>query len=106
MKALAIVITAFALTLAPASWAQQPDTPKTETPAQAQEAEQSLTGCLSAQESTFLLRTSSGEIKLEGSGLEAHVGKMIRVIGTSSDNNGERTFTVSDVTVVSPQCQT
>ena len=106
MKTLAMVTMAVALALTPATWAQKSDTPpKTAVPSQAAGTEKTLTGCLARQESTFLLRTSSGEFELQGEGLDAHVGKTIRVSGTSSSDPGDKTFKVSEVTVVSPQCQ-
>jgi hypothetical protein len=104
MKALAIAMTTIALAVAPAMFAQQPDAPKAGAPAQAQ-AEQSLTGCLAGAENSFTLKTSSGEVQLQGNGLAAHVGKTIRVTGTQSTVAGKSTFKVTDVEVVSPRCQ-
>ena len=114
MKALTIAMTMIALAVAPATWAQadrpqadrpQADSPRAGAPTQAKEAEQSLTGCLEGNESAFTLKTSSGAVQLEGSGLQAHVGKSIRVTGTKSMAAGKSTFKVADVEVVSPRCQ-
>lgn len=105
MKALAIALTAMALAAAPAMFAQKAaDAPKAQSPAQAQ-AEQSLTGCLAGAENSFTLKTSSGEVQLQGDGLAAHVGKTIRVTGTQSTAAGKSSFKVTDVEVVSPRCQ-
>jgi hypothetical protein len=103
MKALTIALTMIALAIAPAMWVQKADTPQA--PAQAQAGEQSLTGCLAGEERAFTLKTSSGVVQLEGDGLESHVGKTIRVTGTRSAAAGKSIFKVTNVEVVSPNCQ-
>lgn len=105
MKALTIALTMIALAAAPAMWAQNADSSQAAAPAQAQGAEQSLTGCLDSQENSFTLKTSSGIVQLEGDGLESHVGKTIRVTGIRSTSAGKAVFKVTDVEVLSPRCQ-
>ena len=105
MKALATTVTMIALAVAPAMWAQQPDSPQAKAPAAHAQAEESLTGCLASEESAFTLRTSSGMVQLEGDDLEAHVGKTIRVTGTQATAADKSVFKVSEVEVVSPSCQ-
>lgn len=105
MKALAIAVAMTAMAVAPSMWAQQPDSPQAKAPAEQAQAENSLTGCLAGEESSFMLRTSTGMIQLEGDGLQAHVGKTIRVTGTESTAAGKSVFQVKNVEVVSPSCQ-
>lgn len=105
MKALTIILTAVALSVAPALWAQQADSPKAAAPAQVQGAEQTLTGCLASQEKTFTLKTSSGDVEIEGAGLASHVGHTIRVTGTRATAAGKATFKVTNVEMVSANCQ-
>lgn len=105
-KTLTIGITTVALAIAPAMWAQQAETPEGAAQAQAQGAEQSLTGCLAGEQGTFTLKTSSGTVQLEGNGLQGHVGHTIRVSGTQSTVAGKSVFQVTDVEMVSSSCQT
>ena len=105
MKALTTILAMLALSVAPAMWAQQADAPQADRPAQAQAAEQTLTGCLSSQDNTFTLKTSTGDVQIEGSGLQSHVGHTIRVTGTRATTAGKATFKVTKVEMVSSTCQ-
>jgi hypothetical protein len=105
MKALTIAVAMTALAVAPGMWAQQPDSPQAKAPAEQVQAQENLTGCLASEESTFTLRTSSGMVRLEGVGLEGHVGKTIRVTGNQATAAGKTVFKVSEVEVVSPSCE-
>jgi hypothetical protein len=102
MKALTIALMSIALAAAPATWAQNADTPQAAAPAQ---AEQSLTGCLDGRDNAFTLKTSTGTVALQGDGLDQHVGKTIRVTGAQSTAAGKPVFKVTDIEVVSPRCQ-
>lgn len=107
MKALKIAVTMTALAIAPAMWAQQPEPPQAKAPAVEVEspAQENLTGCLANDENAFTLRTSSGMVQLTGDDLEGHVGKTIRVTGSRASAAGKPVFEVTEVEVVSPNCQ-
>lgn len=106
MKRLMTLLAIAAFAIAPATWAQEAAaTPEaTQVQAQAKGAEQSLTGCLSESNGAFMLKTSTGEVALEGD-LAAHTGKTIRVTGTMTQKDGKSVLKVATAEVVSPRCQ-
>lgn len=109
MKILTIAATMTALALTPA-WAQQPQPHQGKAPVvDAQAHQENLVGCLAHEESAYTLKTSNGMVELKDEksyGLEAHVGKTIRVTGSPGTTEaGKTVFEVIEVEVMSPKCE-
>jgi hypothetical protein len=103
-----LMITALAcgaLSVGPALYAQaqQPDSQKQQAD---RPGEQSLTGCLTEQQGSYMLATSAGEqVTVTGSpDLSKHKDHTVTLTGKVSDAGGKSTLTVSKIQHVSASC--
>jgi hypothetical protein len=104
-KVILSIMTAM-LAVGPALYGQDP--PKREQPQQQADrpGEETLTGCLTEQQGSYMLATSSGEqVILSGSAdLSKHKDHTVQVTGKKSDDGGKTKLTVSKIAHVSPSC--
>jgi hypothetical protein len=96
------------LAVGPALYGQAP--PKEAEQAQQQAdrpGEETLTGCLTEQQGSYMLATQSGEqIIVSGAAdLSKHKNHTVKVTGMRSDDGGKTKLTVSKIEHVSPSCR-
>src|SRR5262249_17117108 len=95
-----------ALSIAPALYGQE-QSPGQRKQAQADRAgQETLTGCLTEDQGSFTLATQAGEqVSVSGSqDLMKHKGHTVKLTGTTSNEGGKKTLTVSKIEHVSPSC--
>ena len=97
-----------AFSLAPALFGQAPEDKK-----QPQQREQqadrpgevTLTGCLTEDQGSYMLATSSGEqVTAHGSGLNRHKNHTVKLTGRASDDGGKKMLSVTKIEMVSTSC--
>jgi len=86
-------------------YGQAADKPGQETKAD-KDMKQTVTGCLSESAGSYSLATQAGEtLDVMGSAyLAKHKNHTVKLTGTTSDQGGKKTLTVSKIEHVSPSC--
>jgi len=65
----------------------------------------SFTGCLTEQNGTFIITTSSGEqVAAKGTELTQHKDHTVKLTGTTTDEGGKKMLNVTKVEHVSASC--
>ena len=103
-KAILSAMVAGALSIGPALYSQQPNTDKTQRADRP--GEETLTGCLTEQQGSYMLATTSGEqVTVSGSAdLSKHKDHTVKLTGKKADQGGKTTLNVSKIEHVSPSC--
>ncbi len=110
MNRLITLLAVAAMAIAPALYGQADDAQKRNPQQQADRpgsgAAQTVTGCLTEQQGTYMISTSSGEqYNVTGSAdLVKHKDHTVKLTGTTSDEGGKKMLTVSKIEHVSPSC--
>jgi len=108
-KKILTALVAGALSVGPALYGQADDSTQKKG-SQKQQADrpgqETLTGCLSEDQGTYKLATSTGDqVTVTGpADLMKHKGHTVRLTGTSSTDAGKKSLTVSKIEHVSPSC--
>jgi hypothetical protein len=107
-KVMLSILTVAAMSIAPAMYgqaAQQDKQPQGQAD-RSSSGEQTLTGCLTEQQGSYMLATQTGEqVTVSGSGdLSKHKDHTVRLTGKKSDDAGKATMTVSKIEHVSASC--
>jgi len=108
IKVILSILTVCMLAIGPALYAQDP--PKKGQQQEQQQAdrpgEETLTGCLTEQQGSFMIATQSGEqLAVSGAAdLSKHKDHTVKLTGKRSDEGGKTKLTVSKIEHVSASC--
>jgi hypothetical protein len=108
IKVILTILTVCMLALGPALYGQDP--PKKGQGQEQQQAdrpgEETLTGCLTEQQGSFMIATQAGEqVAVSGGGdLSKHKDHTVKLTGKRSDEGGKTKLTVSKIEHVSASC--
>jgi Protein of unknown function (DUF5818) len=96
------------LTLGPGLYGQDDQSKKDTKQQQADRpsGEETVTGCLTKQQDSFMIATPTGEqLSVTGSpDLSKHAGHTVKLTGSKSDEGGKKTLTVNKIEHVSASC--
>lgn len=94
------------LVLGPAMYGQDPSKKAADPQQQADRpGEETLTGCLTEQQGSYMFATQSGEqLTVSGTDLAKHKDHTVRITGKKSDDGGKTKLTVSKIEHVSASC--
>jgi len=107
MKNFAIcIITICALAVVPALWGQAQDQQKQQKNEADRQSGETLTGCLTEQQGSFMLKTQAGEdVTVTGSAdLSKHKNHTVKLTGRISEEGGKKSLNVAKIEHVSASC--
>ena len=104
-KLIVSMMIAGALSVGPTLYAQKEDPQQNKQQAD-RPSEETITGCLTEQQGSYMLATTAGEqINVSGSAdLSKHKDHTVKLTGAKSDAGGKMTLKVSKIEHVSPSC--